>query len=122
MADTTVHVSTLALNTALVNPAGTAIDAAKVGVITLTKPSRKVLIRITNTTAAAKVATITVGDNPPADAASLGVIAESFADGSVTPVIKWFVLEPARFLHDDGCIRITYEAGMTGFVEAIQLP
>lgn len=122
MADTTVHVTTLALNTATANPAGTAIDAAKVGVVTITRPCRKVILRITNTAAAAKVVTITAGDNPPAGAASLGDIATSFADGSVTPVIKLFVLEAARFMQNDGVIRITYEAGTTGFVEAIELP
>lgn len=122
MADTTVHVTTIALNTATANPVGTAIDATKVGVVTLTKPCRKVILRITNTTAAAKIITITAGDNPPADSAGLGDIATSFADGSVTPVIKLFVLEAARFIQNDGVIRITYAADTTGFVEAIQLP
>lgn len=122
MADTTVHVTTLGLNAATADVAGTAIDAAKVGVITLTKPCRKVAIRITNTAGAAKDITITKGDANPAQSAGQGDLVVNFGIGSVTPVVKFFVLESARFMHDDGNIRITYAAGTTGFVEAFQLP
>lgn len=122
MADTTVHVTTLNQDAATADVAGTAIDAAKVGVIALTKPSRKVVIRITHTAAAAHDITITKGDSNPAQSAGQGDLVVNFGIGSVTPVVKYFVLESARFLHDDGCIRITYAAGTTGFVEAFQLP
>ena len=122
MADTTVHVTTLAQDAATADVAGTAIDATKVGVIALTKPSRKVVIRITHTTSSAKDITITKGDSNPAQSAGQGDLVVNFGIGNVPPVVKYFVLESARFLHDDGCIRITYAADTTGFVEAFQLP
>lgn len=122
MATTTIHVTTLGLNAATADPAGTAIDASKVGVVTPTKPTRKVALRITNTTAAQKVITIKAGDNPPADAAGQGDLALTFAAGDSTPVTKWVVLEAARFLQNDGTILLEYAASTTGSVEAFQLP
>lgn len=122
MANTAVHVTSMTRNTALANPAGTAIVAANTHSITPTKATGKVLIRITNTTASTKIATITVGDNPPSDAAGQGVLDISLTDGSTTPQIAFVVVEGARFLQDDGTIVITVASGMTGFIEAIQLP
>lgn len=122
MANTTVHVSTLTVDVALANPAGTAIVAGNTHTITPTKATSKVLIRITNTTASTKIATITVGDNPPADAAGQGVLDISLTAGDATPQSAFVVLEAARFLQNDGTIVITVAASMTGFIEAIQLP
>lgn len=122
MADTAVHVSTMGLNTALANPAGTAIVAANTHTITPTKATRKVLIRITNTTASTKIATITAGANPPADAAGQGGLDVSLTDGSTTPQTAFVVVESARFLQKNGTIVITVAAAMTGSIEAIQLP
>lgn len=122
MATTTIHVSSMSLNTVLADPAGTAIDADKTGVITPTRAWSKMLVRITNTTAAEKVATITAGDNPPADAQGLGALTVTCAAGNVTPVVKYVVLESARFAQSDGTVEIEYADSMTGFVEAIQLP
>lgn len=122
MANTTVHVSSMTRNTSLANPAGTAIVAANTHTITPTRATGKVLIRITNTTASTKIATITAGDNPPADAAGQGVLDISLTDGSTTPQIAFVVVEGARFLQNDGTIVITVASGMTGFIEAIQLP
>ncbi len=122
MANTTIHVSTMTKNTALANPAGTAIVAGNTHTITPTKATSKVLIRIVNTTASTKIATITAGDNPPADAAGVGVLDVSLTDGSTTPQIAFVVVESARFLQNDGTIVITVASGMTGFIEAIQLP
>jgi hypothetical protein len=122
MANTTVHVTTIALNTATANPAGTAIVAADTHVITPTKATSKVLLRITNTTASTKIATILAGDNPPADAAGQGSLAVSLTDGSTTPQTAYVVVEGSRFLQNDGSIQITVASGMTGNIEAIQLP
>jgi hypothetical protein len=118
MADTTVNVTTLALNASTANPTGTAIAAANSHVITPTKETSKVAIRLTNTFAGAKVFTIEAGDSPPADAAGQGSLAISLAQDDVVFV----VLESARFLKSDGNIRITVAASTTGFIEAIQLP
>ena len=122
MANTTVHVTTIALNTSTANPAGTAIVAADTHVITPTKATSKVLLRITNTTASTKIATILAGDNPPADAAGQGSLAVSLTDGSTTPQTAYVVVEGSRFLQNDGSIQITVASGMTGNIEAIQLP
>lgn len=122
MADTAVHVSSMTVNTSLANPAGTAIVAANTHTITPTRATGKVLVRITNTTASTKIATITAGDNPPADAAGQGVLDISLTDGSTTPQIAFVVLESARFIQNDGTIVVTVASGMTGFIEAIQLP
>jgi hypothetical protein len=122
MADTAVHVTSMTVNTALANPAGTAIVAANTHTITPTRATGKVLIRVTNTTASEKIATITVGDNPPADAAGQGVVTITLAAGDSTPTIGFIVVESARFIQNDGTIVITVASGMTGFIEAIQLP
>lgn len=122
MANTTVHVTTLAANTATAKPAGTAIVAANTHVITPTKPLRKVLVRLINTTASTKVWTVVAGDNPPADASGQGNLDVSLTDGSTTAQETWLVLDSARFLQNDGTIQVTVAASTTGFIEAFQLP
>lgn len=118
MADTAVHVTTLALNASTANPTGTAIVAANTHVITPTKATSKLAIRLTNSFAGAKDFTILKGDNPPADAAGQGDLVISLAQNDVVFV----VVESARFMQDNGTIRITVASSTTGFIEAIQLP
>ena len=122
MADTAITLTSLALNTATLNTAGTAIVHANTHVITPTKRLDKVLLRITNTTASQKVATILAGDNPPAGAAGQGNLDVTLAAGDSTATFAHVVLESARFLQNDGTIRITVAASMTGFIAAFQLP
>ena len=122
MADTAITLTSLALNTATLNTAGTAIVHANTHVITPTKRLDKVLLRITNTTASQKVATILAGDNPPAGAAGQGNLDVTLAAGDLTATFAHVVLESARFLQNDGTIRITVAASMTGFIAAFQLP
>jgi hypothetical protein len=122
MANTAIAVTDLARNAATANPAGTAIVAANTHTITPTKGTRKLLIRITNTTASTKIATVTVGDNPPADAAGQGVLDVSLTDGSTTPQVAWVMVDGARFAQNDGTVVITVASGMTGNIAAIQLP
>jgi hypothetical protein len=121
MADTAVPVSALASGST-VDPAGTAIVAANTHVITPTKRSGKLLIRIRNTTAAAKVFTVVAGDSPPANAQGQGNLTMSLADGSTTAVDGWLCLESARFMQNDGTIQITVASATTGFITAFQLP
>lgn len=118
MADTAVHVTTLALNASTANPAGTAIVAANTHVITPTKPSSKVIVRLNNTFAGAKDFTILAGDNPPAQSAGQGDLVVNLAQDATSLV----VLESARFAQDNGTFRINVAASTTGFIEAIQLP
>src|SRR5689334_18756024 len=122
MADTAVHVTTLSNSATTANPAGTAIVAANTHSITPTKASKKVFVRMTNTTASTKVFTLTAGDNPPADAAGQGTITVSLTDGSTTPQIAWVALDSARFKQDNGTYIVTVESGTTGNIEAFQLP
>lgn len=118
MADTAVTVTTLALNASTANPAGTAIVAANTHVITPTKASSKLAIRLTNSFAGAKDFTILKGDTPPADAAGQGDLVVNLAQDA----IGWVVIESARFIQDNGTIRINVAAATTGFIAAIQLP
>lgn len=122
MADTAVPISPLGLNASTANPAGTAIVAADNHVITPDRESKKIAIRLTNTTASTKVFTVLAGDNPPATAAGQGNLTVSLTNGSTTPQIAWVVVETARFLQSDGTIRITVEASTTGNIAALGLP
>ncbi len=122
MADIAVPISPLGLNASTANPAGTAIVAADNHVITPDRASKKIAIRLTNTTAGTKVFTVLAGDNPPATAAGQGNLTVSLTNGSTTPQIAWVVVETARFLQSDGTIRITVEASTTGNIAALGLP
>jgi hypothetical protein len=121
MADTAIPISQLVSGTNA-DVAGTAIVAANGHVITPTKRSGKVLIRLRNTFAGAKVFTVEAGDNPPASSAGQGDLTMSLADGSTTAVDGWLCLETARFLQSNGTIRITVAASTTGTITAFQLP
>lgn len=118
MADTAIPNTQLVLNTPLTNPTGTAIVAANTHVITPTKATSKVLLRLTNTFAGAKVFTIQAGSNPPADAAGQGAITQSLAQNEVW----WVVVESSRVTKSNGTIVVTVEASTTGFIAAFQLP
>jgi len=118
MADTAIPITSLALNTPLTNPAGTAIVAADTHVITPTKATSKLVIRFTNTFAGAKVFTIQAGANPPADAAGQGALTQSLAQDE----IWWVVIESARFVKANGTIVVTVAASTTGAIAAFQLP
>lgn len=122
MADTAVPNTAVKRNDAVADPAGTAIVHANKHVITPTKGFGKVLLRLTNTTASEKVISVVAGANPPAQSAGQGDLALTFAAGNVTPVVKWVVLESARFVQADGAIHITVAASTTGNIAAFQLP
>lgn len=103
-----------------VDTAGTAIVHADTHVITPTKRSAKLLIKVVNTTAAQKVATLLAGDNPPADASVAATV--TLADGSTTPTVGWFVVDASKYMQNDGTLQITVAASMTGTITAYQLP
>lgn len=121
MADTAIPITNLASGTNA-DVAGTAIVAANTHVITPTKRQGKVLIRLRNTFAGAKVFTVLAGDKPVAGSSGQGNATISLADGSTTAVDGWLCLETARFLQDNGTIRITVAASTTGTITAFQLP
>lgn len=121
MADTAIALVDLELG-GQNDEAGTAIVHANTHVITPTKRTSKLLIKVTNTTAAQKVATLLAGDNPPAVAAGQGSATVTLADGSTTPTVGWFLVDPSRHLQSDGTVHITVAASMTGTITAYQLP
>jgi len=101
--------------------AGTAIVHANTHVITPTGPLEQMVIIVRNTEASTNVVTVLAGDNPPAMSAGLGnkaltTIAATTGDVILPP------LESARFLQNNGTVRITVEAAMTGFIIALQKP
>jgi hypothetical protein len=122
MANTVVAMTALTAGTAVADVAGTAIDAANTVVITPTKRFSKVIIRLANTFAGTKVATIKAGANPPASSAGVGDYAITMADATSATTITFVAgLESARYLQADGSIHITFAASTTGFVTAFQL-
>ena len=123
MARTALTPVVLTANTSTADPAGTAIDATNSHVFTSSSPLDEYVIRIVNTTATTKVATIKAGDNPPADAAGQGDIAVSLATGSVTPTVAWVgPMASARFIQNDGTVNIDIAASMTGFITVFRIP
>ncbi len=123
MARTALTPVVLTANTSTADPAGTAIDATNSHVFTSSSPLDEYVIRIVNTTASTKVATIKAGDNPPADAAGQGDITVSLATGSVTPTVAWVgPMASARFIQNDGTVNIDIAASMTGFITVFRIP
>jgi hypothetical protein len=123
MADTAIVNSTLS-KTDVLNVKigqGTALDAANTMVITPTGPLEEMVILITNTEGSTNVVTVKAGDNPPADAAGQGDLVLTTIAATTGHVILP-PLSSSRFLQDNGTLRITVEAGMTGFIQAIQMP
>lgn len=125
MARTNVPVTTLTAATAVTGLAGggTAIDATNHHEIALTFPLEELVLRVANTTASEKAATIKAGDSPPANAAGQGDLAVTLAAGNSTTQIKYVAgLESARFIQNDGKLHIDIASGMTGFLFAFRVP
>lgn len=120
MADTAVHSTALTAATFVADPVGTTIVAGNNHVVDCTVyPPERTVLRIKQTDASARVATITAGDNPPADAAGQGTITKSMAQNEV-----WWVgpLSSSRFLQNDGTVIVTVAASFAGTIEAFRLP
>ena len=122
MARAALTAVTLTANAAVADvlaSAGVAIDATNSHVLTVAYPLDSYVIRVNNTTAGTKVATIKAGDASPADASGQGDLAVSCTNGQVKFVGP---LESARFIQNDGTLLIDIEAGMTGFVSVFRIP
>lgn len=126
MARTAVPVTVLTPNAATADVAGTAIDATNSHNVALGAAGRipeEVIIRITNTTASTKIATVKAGANPPADAAGQGDIAVSLTAGNSTPQVAFVgPLTSARFIQADGSVNIDIAASMTGSIAVFAVP
>lgn len=124
MARTALTVTDLTLDTAVASGStvGVAIDATNHHVLTVTSPLDSYVLRVTNTTASTKAATIKAGDNPPADRAGAGDLAVSLTAGDSTPTVKSAVLTSGRFIQNDGTVNVDIEAGMTGYIAVFRIP
>lgn len=122
MANTAIPITSLGLNANTANPAGTAIVAANNHVVTPDRATKRLAIRLTNTTGSSKVFTVVAGDSPPANAAGQGDIEITLTDGSSTPQITWVVVESARFIQSDGTVVVTVAAATTGNIAVLGLP
>lgn len=122
MADTAVPLTTLTPGVSVAQPAGTAIVAANTHTITLPRDvsPEEVILRVVNTTASTKVATVTAGDAPPSGPGEIGATTASLADGSTTPTAAFIPLS-SKHLQSDGTIVVTVAASMTGFLTALRL-
>jgi hypothetical protein len=122
MARDPVTITALAIDAGTNAPAGTTITADGVS-IAAGGNTGKLLITITHTDTLTNDATIVAPtDSPQAVRSSLGSIVSEFAPGNVTPVVRHFVIESARFARSDGSIWIDFEADFTGTVTALRLP
>ena len=123
MARTNVPVTALSLDASTNAPTAVAIVHAAGATIAAGGNTGKLLIALTNTTAAEKVITIKAPTaNPHAPRAGRGDLAITFAAGNVTAVVKYVVIESARFAQTDGSISIDFAADTTGFMNAYRLP
>jgi L-asparagine transporter-like permease len=123
MARDAVAITALGIDAATNAMAGVAITAANGVTLAAAGNTGRLLLEIINTTAAEKVITVVAPtDNPHAVRASLGNLAITFAAGNSTPVVKYVVLESARFAQTSGAIHVDFAADTTGFVRAYRLP
>jgi hypothetical protein len=124
MARTAVTPVALAANAHNLEGAGTALDAPNGHQIDCSGiKSGKLLIRIKNTFAGSKVATIKAGGvNPPAFRKDLGDLTVTLASQND---VSTLVLETARFVGQSGANTMLYidlAASMTGTIWVYQLP
>lgn len=125
MADTAVATVELALagDYTIDTGVGTAIVAANTHVITPAGPLEEGFLVVQNTFNGAKNVTLLAGDSPPALSAGQGNKIVAVADGDASYAAEIIGgLESARFLQDNGTLRVTVETGMTGFMYWVQLP
>jgi hypothetical protein len=125
MADTAVATVSLAKagDYTIDTGVGTAIVHANTHVITPSGPLENGFLVVQNTFNGAKAVTIKAGDNPPAFSAGQGDLSVSVADGDASYAAEIIGgLESARFLQDNGTLRVDVAANMTGFMYWVQLP
>ena len=123
MARDAVTITALTIDAGTNSPAGTTIVADEGVTIAAGGDTDKLLIRITHTDTETNDATIVAPtDSPQAVRSGLGSIVSEFAPGDGTAVVRYFVIESARFAQSDGAIHIDFETLFTGTVAAFRLP
>ena len=98
---------------------GTAIVAANTMVVTPAGPMEELALLFFNTDGAPHVVTFKASLDPPADAGTVGD--QSITLAATTGAQLAPVLESARFMQHNGTLRITVDAGTTGFILPIQM-
>lgn len=120
MPRTAVTVTTLTANAGTAEPAGTAVDPTNGHEVNPGGPTDLLLIRVANTSAGAKNATIKAGTNPPALEAGQGDLVVSVP---ATTGVRWFgPLVSGRFIQSNGLINVDLEAATTGTITAYKIP
>jgi len=128
MARTNLPVTSLVANGAVLNNAGTAIDATNgmnVVIPTTGIPAGgnadRLVLYVQNTTASTKTVTVKAGANPPSFQASKGDI----TTGNLTATTGTAFIGPfevARVLQADSSVNVDFAASMTGTIWAVLLP
>lgn len=114
-----VTITELTSGSAATTPAGTTVVVANGAAIADAKDTSRLLIRLTNTDASDRVATILAGDDPPALRSGIGSLAITVPATTGDMVV---VVESARFVQNDGAIHVDFAATYTGKISAIRLP
>lgn len=129
MARTNLPITNMTANGAVLNQAGTAIDATNGMNVALTSTgipaagnADRLVLYVQNTTASTKTVTVKAGaSNPPAFQSGKGdLVTGNLSANTGTAFIGPF--EVARFIQSDGSINVDFAASMTGTIWAILLP
>lgn len=123
MARTQIPLTVIGPNIATADVVGTSIDATNSHYIDLgAYEAEQIVLRITNTTASTKTATVKKGVDPPADANGADLVV-SLTDGSGTPTVAFAgPFTSARFMQAGSQLNIDIAAGMTGKIAAFAIP
>jgi len=93
---------------------GTAINTANTNTFAYPREG-KLVLQVNNTTAAAKIFTVAAGTFC---ASGKGDLATSMAQDEV----YFLVVDGDRHKNNSGLVSVTYESGMTGFIQALYVP
>lgn len=124
---TNLPITNLTANGAVLNSAGTAIDASGMSItlptsIPASGSADHLVLYVQNTAAATKTVTVKAGNsNPPAFRNGLGDLTTSNLSANTgTAFIGPF--DPSRFINADGTITVNFASGTTGTIWALLLP
>lgn len=128
MARTNLPITGLTANGAVLNNAGTAIDATNgmnIAITTTGIPAGgnadRLVLYVQNTTGSTKTVTVKAGANPPSFRSGLGDI----TTGNLSATTGTAFIGPfdvSRVLQADGSVNIDFAASMTGTIWALLLP
>jgi hypothetical protein len=114
-----VTIVDLAANATTADPTPTTADTTNDHVVAATYPLEEIVLRIKQTDATNRIATIKAGANPPALEAGQGDLTKSIAQNEV-----WWVgpLTSGRFAQADGTLNIDLAASFAGEITAFHIP